>query len=208
MMYCTKCGSDLKGSKTQCPVCRYPVEKMKSDLARPREYRRTPDTAKPWAPPIPDQRDPSKRRPSGRSISSDEKVARILEGPAEVEEEDEDDYYKPESSARRSYVSLGDDISEPAGEEEEEVSDPTIVEGGCSVCGSRPDRRCFFCLSPVCTRHTVNLKIFVRKMPFGGKVESCPSCANKRHGRNPTVSEAQEAGMYFSIKPYHEWRKV
>lgn len=207
MMYCTKCGSDLKGSKTQCPVCRYPVNKMKNDLAKPRDYRRTTEKSKPWAPPLPDQRDLSQRRAPKRTISSDEKVARILEGPVEVEEEEEE-YYKPEPSARKSYVSLGDDLSEPAAAEEEEVHDPTVVEGGCSVCGSRPEKRCFFCLSPICSRHTVDMKIFVRNMPFGGKVQSCPKCANQRHGRNPTRAEAQEAGMFFSIKPYHEWKKV
>ena len=102
MMYCTKCGSDLKGSKTTCPVCRYPVDKMKSDLARPREYRRTPEEKKPWAPPLPDQRDRSQRAAARRSMSSDEKVARILEGPVEVEEEEEEDFYKPESTKRKS----------------------------------------------------------------------------------------------------------
>jgi len=31
MLYCTKCGSDLKGNRVRCPVCGYEVQKMKMD---------------------------------------------------------------------------------------------------------------------------------------------------------------------------------
>ena len=52
MMYCTKCGSNLKGSIDRCPVCKYPVSKMKQDLTGPgkRERRSTPPK---FAPPYP-----------------------------------------------------------------------------------------------------------------------------------------------------------
>jgi ribosomal protein L37E len=183
MMYCTKCGSDLKGSKTRCPVCGYPVEKMRQDLSKPRETRREKETPKPWAPPIPDQRKEQEKHD-----------ARIIEEKREPERYDR----KPGSEGGIRFME--------SGREDDEV-DPTIVDG-CYVCGSRPDKRCFFCLSPVCPRHTVDMKIYVRNMPFGGKVSACPKCSNQRNGRNPTPSEAKEAGMYFTIKPYHEWRKV
>jgi len=35
MLYCTKCGSDLKGNRVRCPVCGYEVQKMKMDLSKP-----------------------------------------------------------------------------------------------------------------------------------------------------------------------------
>lgn len=39
MMYCTKCGSDLKGAKNRCPACGYELKDMKMDLAKPRPVR-------------------------------------------------------------------------------------------------------------------------------------------------------------------------
>jgi uncharacterized Zn finger protein (UPF0148 family) len=57
MMYCTHCGSDMKGSKSSCPVCGYRVDQMKTDLKTPRALKRPEiEEKRPWAPPIPDQR--------------------------------------------------------------------------------------------------------------------------------------------------------
>ena len=181
MMYCTRCGSDLKGNKTKCPVCGYPVEKMRRDLSTPREPRREKSSPRPWAPPIPDERKMSM-----------EEIEAVVKG-----EPDEDE--KTDNVIKF--------LSDEGQDESEEEEDPRIV-SGCSVCGGRPDQRCFFCFAPICPRHTVSMRIYVRNAAFGNKVPACPSCANKRAGRNPTPSEAEEAGMYFTIKPYHEWRKV
>lgn len=167
MMYCTKCGSDLKGNNVRCPVCGYEVQKMKMDLSKPREVRRAATREKKaWAPPIPDQRkEPQKRE--------DEEVEEVK-------------------------VKV---------QEEEELDDPRYVDG-CVICGSRPVRRCFFTLSPLCDRHTVWMQIYVRTMPFGEKVPSSPEIASQKEGRVPLDSEAKEAGMFFTIKPYHLWKRV
>lgn len=183
MMYCTKCGSDLKGNKVKCPVCGYPVEKMRRDLSsRSPPIRKEREKPRPWAPPIPDE----------RKMPPEEVEALVEDEPQDRPEEEPSNVIKFHSQEE---------------DEEEEEDDPRIV-SGCSVCGSRPDQRCFFCLAPICPRHTVSMRIYVRNTPFGNKVPSCPSCANRHAGKNPTKSEAEEAGMYFTIKPYHEWRKV
>ncbi|MFO8050613.1 MAG: hypothetical protein R6V01_02800 [Thermoplasmatota archaeon] len=93
------------------------------------------------------------------------------------------------------------------GKEEEEEEDPRYVDG-CSICGGTPVERCFFSLAPLCRRHTVHMQIFVRNMPFGDVVPASPEIASEKEGKNPTKDEAEEAGMFFAIKPYHEWRKV
>ena len=85
--------------------------------------------------------------------------------------------------------------------------DPRYVDG-CSICGATPVRRCFFTLAPLCDRHTVWLQIFVRNMAFGEKVPAAPDIASRKEGRVPTEMEARDAGMFFSIKPYHQWKKV
>lgn len=172
MMYCTKCGSNLKGNKVRCPVCGYEVQKMKMDLLKPREERSPRTERKPWAAPIPDQRDES---------DMEEQVQKSEEG-IRFSSRDEE-------------------------ETEEEESDPRYVEG-CAVCGSTPVRRCFFTLVPLCERHTVWLQIYVRNMPFGEKVAAEPDIGREKEGRVPTKMEAEEAGMFFSIKPYHAWKRV
>jgi len=177
MLYCTKCGSDLKGAKNRCPVCGYEVLKMKVDVSKPREVRvqeSRKDEPKPWAPPIPDQRTA-----------------------IEFERPEEDDELQTPS---RSRVVVEE-------EEDEAEKDPRYVTG-CSICGGPPVHRCFFTLSPICERHTVYMQIFVRSMPFGEKVPSSPDIAAQKDGRAPTQAEAEEAGMFFSIKPYHEWKRV
>jgi len=178
MLYCTKCGSDLKGSKVRCPVCGYEVLKMKVDVSKPREVRQQEsrkDEPKPWAPPIPDQR---------TSIQF---------------EEPEEEIEVKEPSKLKVFL-------DEEGEEETE-RDPRYVTG-CSICGGAPVHRCFFTLSPLCERHTVYMQIFVRSMPFGERVPSAPDIASQKEGRAPTQAEAEEAGMFFSIKPYHEWKRV
>ena len=185
MLYCTKCGSDLKGSKVRCPVCSYEVIKMKMDLSQPREVRKRPgDEAepKPWAPPIPDQRDEDEYEDQGEEIEVEVRT-------------------KPKSWA----PPIPDQRKED--EEEEIESDPRYVDG-CSVCGSTPRQRCFFTLSPICDRHTVYMQIYVRGMAFGERVPASPEIASQKEGRPPTKSEAEEAGMFFAIKPYHEWKRV
>ncbi|MEA3558638.1 MAG: hypothetical protein U9R75_05225 [Candidatus Thermoplasmatota archaeon] len=164
MMYCTKCGSDLKGNKARCPVCGYEVMKMKMDLLKPQEQKQVERTrGRNWAPPIPDQR----------------------KEPEEVEPVKAIEFRK----------------------EDEEEDDPRYVDG-CAICGGTPVERCFFTLSPLCKRHIVHMQIFVRDMAFGDVVPASPEIAKEKQGRTPTKAEAQEAGMFFAIKPYHEWRKV
>jgi len=167
MMYCTKCGSDLKGSKQRCPVCGYSVMKMKDDLSKSQPRGGGGDTIGKgsFAPPYPTSAE---------------------EGPSEWEE---------------------GDVEEGPEDAEEDYEDPTLVDG-CFLCGATPRRRCFFCLSPVCDRHTEKLQIYVRNMPFGSHVDACSRCSSEKEGRNPTKAEAEEAGMFFAIKPYHEWRRV
>jgi hypothetical protein len=170
MMYCTRCGSDLKGNKVRCPVCGYEVQKMKMDLSKPKEQRAPArEERKPWAPPIPDQRG---ARPE---IESEEELP--------IEE----------------HVTVKD--------ESPDEGDPRYVDG-CAICGSTPVRRCFFSLSPLCQRHTVWMQIFVRTMAFGERVPAAPDIASEKEGRVPTQMEAEEAGMFFSIKPYHVWKRV
>jgi hypothetical protein len=174
MLYCTKCGSDLKGSKNRCPVCGYEVIKMKMDVSQPREVQRRPSEEgepKPWAPPIPDQRGEEEE------IEVEVKKARPRTKAVEIKEE------------------------------EEENDDPRYVDG-CSICGGTPKQRCFFTLAPLCDRHTVYMQIFVRSMAFGERVAASPDVASQKEGRPPTKAEAEDAGMFFAIKPYHEWKRV
>lgn len=182
MMYCTKCGSDLKGNKARCPVCNYEVQKMKMDVSKPREIRRPREESesKPWAPPIPDQRS-GRAEPRRRSRPVEEVLEEVENPPERVQiiEDEENDY----------------------------ESDPRYVDG-CSVCGTTPVRRCFFSLVPLCDRHTIWLQINVRTMAFGEKVPAAPGIGKQKEGRVPTEMEAREAGMFFSIKPYHTWKRV
>jgi hypothetical protein len=187
MMYCTKCGSNLKGSRVTCPTCGYEVMKMKMDLLKPKTVRSGPsveEEVKPWAPPIPDQRDRRASRPPRREMSIREEKVHVKE---------EIPRPKPE-------------IVEVDGEEVMD-NDPRYVDG-CSICGGSPVHRCFFTLAPLCEKHTVYMQIDVRGMAFGEKVPSSSEIANMKNGRPPTQAEAQEAGMFFSIKPYHEWKRV
>lgn len=42
MMYCAKCGSDLRGNKTSCPACGYSLNQMKTENAnKPIGYKHT-----------------------------------------------------------------------------------------------------------------------------------------------------------------------
>jgi ribosomal protein L37E len=42
MMYCSKCGSDLRGSKNSCPACGYSLNQMKTESAqKPVGYKHT-----------------------------------------------------------------------------------------------------------------------------------------------------------------------
>ena len=185
MMYCTRCGSDLKGSGKLCPACGYEISKMRQDLSSPRQVKRAEEPRE-WAPPIPDQRKEKEARrapvwgPDGRRT--------------ERRQEEE-----------RATISFG-----KPGEEEERPNldeDPRLVTG-CSVCGGRPIARCFFTQAPLCNMHIVKMQIYVRTMPFGEKVTVSPHMASMKEGKVPTTSEAREAGMFFEIKPYHEWRRV
>ncbi|MBN1389530.1 MAG: hypothetical protein JXA22_02695 [Candidatus Thermoplasmatota archaeon] len=173
MLYCTRCGSNLKDSKVHCPVCGYEIVKMKDDISRPREVSRPASIKKdpkPWAPPIPDQR---------------------KEVPVKEER-------KEETGPGIRFQIAGEDGRE---------SD-TGPADACKVCGGTPVNRCFFTRVPLCQRHTVYLQVYVRSMPFGEKVPSAPEIASLREGKPPTQAEAEEAGMFFSIKPYHVWKRV
>ncbi len=175
MMYCTKCGSDLKGSRVRCPICGYEVLKMKMDVSKPRETRKIESEPRAWAPPIPDQRGVRRARPRDEPLR------------------------EPEPEPVRAL--------ELKTEEVQEEEDPRYVDG-CSICGSNPVHRCFFTLAPLCQRHTVYMQIFIRNMAFGERVPSSPEIASAKEGRPPTKAEAEDAGMFFAIKPYHEWKRV
>lgn len=202
MMYCTKCGSDLKGSSKLCPVCGYDISKMKTDLTTPRLVRSTREEQRAWAPPIPDQRkdkEQLERRKAARGpvrwgTSDEERNATSTEFVSPFETLGRE---KPK-------VTLAEVGTEG---KEEEVEDPRFVTG-CSVCGGRPVTRCFFTQAPLCSRHTVRMQIFVRTQPFGERVTASPSMAQAKEGKNPSPAEASEAGMFFSIKPYHVWKRV
>ena len=173
MMYCTKCGSDLKGSKAKCPVCGYSVSKMNDDLYDKSHGKASAKGAPrrtSFAPSYP----VSDRAPSRWDSNVD---VQKVEAKKVVDAQEEEDL------------------------------DPTLVDG-CSVCGRTPQRRCNFCLQAICDSHTEKMSIYVRTMQFGGSLLSCPRCARERDGRSPTRAEADEAGLFFSIKPYHEWHRV
>lgn len=185
MMYCTHCGSDMKGSKTSCPVCGYNVTQMKADLKTPRALKRPePEERKAWAPPIPDQR----------------------KEPVEAKE-----VYEVRLPVKKPVRFGGDgELREALGEERTEGqddADPTVVRG-CAFCHARPQMRCFFCQSPICRNHADGLQIHVRGTAFGDVVRACPTCSIDRTGKVPSTTEAEEAGMLFGIKPYHVWTRV
>jgi hypothetical protein len=185
MMYCTHCGSDMKGSKSSCPVCGYRVDQMKVDLKTPRALKRPePKEKKPWAPPIPDQR--------AGPIEEAEVVREVRMPPRKAVRFGGEDVLRG---------NIGDEGPDNADD------DPTVVRG-CSFCKARPELRCFFCQSPICRNHTDRLQIHVRSTAFGDVISSCPSCSEDKGGRMPTPAEAEDAGMLFSIKPYHVWTRV
>jgi uncharacterized Zn finger protein (UPF0148 family) len=177
----------MKGSKASCPVCGYRVEQMKVDLKTPRALKQPEvQERKAWAPPIPDQR--------GEPVKEAVEVKRAEVAPV---------------VRRRVRFGHDDEGRSPLLEDkvEAEEDDPTVVRG-CSYCKARPDARCFFCQSPICRSHTDRLQIHVRSTAFGDLVKACPTCSGSKDGRNPTPAEAEEAGMLFSIKPYHVWTRM
>jgi hypothetical protein len=78
----------------------------------------------------------------------------------------------------------------------------------CSVCGSKTGEICFFCDWAVCKRHNVNMRIVTDTGKFGNVIQSCPDCAERKDGRQPSTEEAADVGFFFKIKPYHEWKIV
>lgn len=78
----------------------------------------------------------------------------------------------------------------------------------CSVCGMKTDDMCFFCEWAVCKKHQVTMEIESDTGRFGNTVSSCPDCAERKSGRQPTDEEAAEVGFFFKIKPYHEWKII
>jgi hypothetical protein len=76
----------------------------------------------------------------------------------------------------------------------------------CSVCGSKTDEMCFFCEWAVCDEHYIRMQIVTDTGNFGNVIQSCPDCADRRNGREPTQEEAADVGFFFKIKPYHEWK--
>ncbi|MCU0799619.1 MAG: hypothetical protein MUC62_08110 [Candidatus Thermoplasmatota archaeon] len=202
MMYCTKCGSNMKGSGKLCPVCGYEVNKMRTDLSIPRQVRQSREEQRAWAPPIPDQR--------GERVQQERRMA-AKEPMRWGKPEDERNTVSPEFVSP--FETLGKErpkvtLAEGEERDKEEVDEDPRFVTGCSVCGGRPVNRCFFTQAPLCQRHTLRMQIFVRNQPFGEIVPASPSMASSKVGKNPTPAEAQEAGMFFSIKPYHEWKRV
>ena len=109
--------------------------------------------------------------------------------------------------------SESDEEQEPEKEEEKiqippgaKVKSKVPKSTSCIVCNTRTNDICFFCNYAVCGRHNVKMQIFADKSKFGNLIQSCPECANKKNGKQPTKDEASEIGFFFNIKPYHEWR--
>ena len=76
----------------------------------------------------------------------------------------------------------------------------------CVVCNKRTEDICFFCNYAVCDKHSVKMQVLADKAKIGNVIESCPECADRKAGRQPTGEEAAEIGFFFKIKPYHEWK--
>ncbi len=76
----------------------------------------------------------------------------------------------------------------------------------CSVCGVTTNDICFFCDWAVCNHHDIKMQIVTDTGKFGNIITSCPDCAKRKNGRQPTQEEAAEVGFFFKIKPYHEWK--
>ncbi|MBN1538677.1 MAG: hypothetical protein JW939_00910 [Candidatus Thermoplasmatota archaeon] len=174
MLYCTKCGSDLKGNKARCPVCGYEVSKMEADISRTGNASgtvRPKKDQKPWAPPIPDGRKGPKMDEEGKM---------------------------EEKGGIKFSIKVG---------YEENDSDPGLVHG-CEICGGKPVHRCFFTDMPLCEKHTIYLQIYDGSMTYGEKVPSAPETADMKEGTSPTREEAEGAGVFFTIKHYHEWKRV
>ena len=76
----------------------------------------------------------------------------------------------------------------------------------CNVCNIKTDDICFFCEYGICNTHGVKMQIFADNAKFGNVIQSCPECADRKNGKQPTSEEAAEIGFFFKIKPYHEWK--
>jgi hypothetical protein len=76
----------------------------------------------------------------------------------------------------------------------------------CNICGTNTDEICFFCDWGICKTHSIKMQIKTDTGRFGNTIESCPDCADRKEGKQPSQEEAAEVGFFFKIKPYHEWK--
>jgi hypothetical protein len=76
----------------------------------------------------------------------------------------------------------------------------------CSVCNIKTEDICYFCDYAVCGQHSVKMQVCADKSEIGNIIQSCPKCATKREGNQPSKDEASGIGFFFNIKPYHEWK--
>jgi len=82
MMYCSKCGSDLRGSRSRCPTCGYSVDQMRlEDGQRKVGYKHS--EIKKETPPMNIKRDKygdiiPGYTPEGRKLREDEEKPRVL----------------------------------------------------------------------------------------------------------------------------------
>ena len=76
----------------------------------------------------------------------------------------------------------------------------------CSVCNIKTEDICYFCDYAICGQHIVKMQVIADKSKIGNIIQSCPKCATKKEGNQPSKDEASGIGFFFNIKPYHEWK--
>jgi hypothetical protein len=126
-------------------------------------------------------------------------------GIADAKFEDTTSTEKPDSKAYTGEPALTEKRKVPPGAK---VKSKLPKSTTCKVCNVKSDELCYFCDYAICSTHSVNMQIIADKSELGNVIQSCPECADKRNGRQPTNEEAEDIGFFFNIKPYHEWKIV
>jgi len=190
--FCSNCGSQLRDDTKFCSNCGYKISESELKLIgkSPKGPRSTP------------------KKTTSDYIEAEE----TEEEEIEETEKDEDEYEQPDVEK---YTEVEVKYKHDDGSTKEQriqvpvgakVKSKTPKSTSCLVCNLKTENMCYFCNFALCKEHSINMQIFADKSRFGNVIESCPQCANKKQGRQPTKEEAEGIGFFFNIKPYHEWK--
>lgn len=183
--FCSNCGSELRDDTKFCSKCGYKISESELNL-----IGKTPKSTL-----------STTKRTTSDYLEAEETEKEEGE---EHETVDVEKYREVEVKTKQDDGSTKEQkIQVPVGAK---VKTKTPKTTSCLVCNLKTEDMCYFCNFALCKEHSINMQIFADKSRFGNVIESCPQCANKKQGRQPTKEEAEGIGFFFIIKPYHEWK--